>query len=332
MTSGSIPAKHGRGVILALGEILIDLIPAKSAMRISESGAVIKAVSGSSGIFSCAAQRLGGNSGIICKLGRDSLSKLAMDILRRQRLDLRGVTLSEEGQIGLAFLEYTPDGRNYQYYRERSVGSRLRPDDIDGSLISEAFAVHYPGMLLNLSPEMSSACARLTELAKEHNIAVSFDPNLRQELSRGSEALEKVRNAVSTADIITPTLSEARAITGLDDIGKIIRALHSLGPKTVAVTRDSEGSVLSTDGYAAIARALPVNEVDPTGAGDVFAAALCTGIREGMHLKQLAAFANTAAGLAVTKRGAIGTALPSRRAVNSRMDAVSVTVAKLSEL
>ena len=66
-------------------------------------------------------------------------------------------------------------------------------------------------------------------------------------------------------------------------------------------------------------RALPadVPDTDPTGAGDTFAAALCTGLREGMDLPELGAFCNAAGALAVTKRGAIGMALPNRAEVDA---------------
>ena len=308
-----------QGTIYALGELLIDMIPAQENMRISDPGAVIKAVSGSAAIFACAAQLLGGNAGFIGKIGEDSLSGMAISAMRTQGVNIDHLVRSDEGQIGLAFLEYTPEGRNYQYYRTRSVGSLLRADELPEKAIAGASIVHFPGMLLELTEEMRGACLRLLDLAKRYGIPVSFDPNLRRELGRGSDAMDRMLNAISRADIVAPTLEEGRILTGESTPGTVIRALHAMGPSVVALTMDKDGCIISKDGRAAVAEGIACDAVDPTGAGDTLAAALCVGLREKMDLEKLAAFCNCAGMLAVTRRGAIGAALPERCRVEEVM-------------
>lgn len=309
----------GTGTIYALGELLIDLIPAETDMLIRDQGMVIKTVSGSAGIFACAAQLLGGNAGFIGKIGKDSLSALALTTLKAQGVNLDHVTVSEEGQIGLAFLEYTPDGRNYQYYRSRSAGSLLSAGDLKADAFDGAYAVHYPGMLLELTDEMRSACGRLVEIARQKGIRVSFDPNIRGEMIKDSGAAERLRNAVMNADIIAPTLQEGRIITGEESIPDVLRALHEMGPETVALTMDKDGAVISRGGEVAKAEGIRVDAVDPTGAGDTFAAAMCVALREGMPLEKMAAFCNCAGALVASKRGAIGLALPAREETEKLM-------------
>ena len=143
--SGNIGA---RKPILALGELLVDLVPGREGMRIEDAGPVVKTASGSAGIFACAATLLGGRGGFIGKVGRDSLSRMVAGTLRGPGVDLSRLIVSDEGQMGLAFLEYLPEGRNYQYYRKNSVGSLLRASELDAEYISGASAVHFPGMLL----------------------------------------------------------------------------------------------------------------------------------------------------------------------------------------
>ena len=166
-----------RKPILALGELLVDLVPERTGMRIEDAGAVIKTASGSAGIFACAAALLGAQSGFIGKVGRDSLSRMVMRTLEEQGVDLSCVTVSDQGQIGLAFLEYLPGGgRNYQYYRKHSVGSLLGADDLDQAGIAGAYAVHFPGMLLELTPQMRGACERLVEIARSKRRAGVLRP------------------------------------------------------------------------------------------------------------------------------------------------------------
>lgn len=326
--SGAVGMEKGRNnrnseerrPILALGELLVDLIPGREGMRIEDAGPVVKTASGSAGIFACAATLLGGRGGFIGKVGRDSLSRMAAGTLRSQGVDLSRLIVSDEGQMGLAFLEYLPEGRNYQYYRKNSVGSLLRASELDAAYIGGAYAVHFPGMLLELTEEMRGACQRLVEIARKNGILVSFDPNIRRELSSDSAALERMLWAVRHADVVAPTLSEGQAITGETTIGGVLRALHAMGPQVVALTRDKDGAVLSRGGQVAVAAGIDEEPVDPTGAGDTLAAALCVGLQEDMPLERLAAFCNCAGTLVITKKGAIGMALPRREQVDAMVE------------
>ncbi len=306
-----------RDTIIAVGELLVDLVPGREDMLIRNAGPVIKTASGSAGIFACAATLLGKKGGFIGKVGKDSLSRLVMDTLLEQGVDMSHVIESDEGQIGLAFLEYLPDRRNYQYYRRNSVGSLLRAEELDENYIAAAYAVHFPGMLLELTPQMREACESLMRIAKRHGVLLSFDPNIRSELAADDGARARLMNAVRMADIVAPTLKEGQIITGRQSIGEVLRALHSMGPRMVALTRDKDGLVLSCDGQVVFADGIDVEPVDPTGAGDTLAAALCVGLREGMSLEQLCCFCNCAGTLVITKKGAIGMALPTRAEVEA---------------
>jgi len=320
--------------LLALGELLIDLIPGEEGMRMEDAGPVIKTASGSAGITACAMTMLGGNGGFIGKVGYDSLSRLATTTLKAQGVDVSHLAVSDEGQIGLAFLEYLPAGRNYQYYRKNSVGSLLRPQELDEAYIASAYAVHYPGMLLELTPEMRASCERLVEIARANGVLVSFDPNIRREIASDESARQRLLRAIRNADIIAPTLEEGMMVTGETSIGNVLRALHAMGPRVVALTRDKDGAVLSRDGKVFIAGGCAIHAIDPTGAGDSFAAALCVGLQENMPLDQLACFCNCTGSFVCTKKGAIGMALPTRAQVEEMMASgiCTVTMTTLEEL
>lgn len=308
-------AKCPQGKILALGELLVDFVPCQADMLISQPGAILKTASGSSGIFACAAASMGASVGFLGKVGRDALSRMVDEAIRAAGVDMSRVVYSDEGQIGLAFIEYLPGGkRNYQYYRSRSVGSLYRAQEIDEAYLSQAFAVHFPGMLLELTEEMRGACLRAAELAKQHGVLLSFDPNIRMELMREDAARARMLEVLALADVIAPTLEEGRFITGKQSIGDVLRALHALGPQVVALTRDKDGAVLSMDGQVVLAGGIDVPVEDPTGAGDTFAAALVYCLQQGMSLRETALFCNCAGTLVCTKRGAIP-ALPTAQQV-----------------
>lgn len=311
-------AKVG-GQILALGELLLDFIPERSDMRLFEPGAVIKTVSGSAGIFACAAASLGAQSGFMGKVGRDAFSRMAVETVARAGVDTSRVVESDEGQIGLAFIEYLPQGRNYQYYRDRSAGSRFSAADLDEQAIARAGILHMPGMLLELNETMREACFAAADMARRHGVLVSFDPNIRRELDWGGAAKERMLRMVSCADILKPTLEEARLITGKEAVGEILQELHAMGPKLVALSRDRDGALLSAGGEVAASPGIDVPIVDPTGAGDCFAAALCCCVQWDMTLEEAVRFCNCAGALTCTRRGAVGMAIPTRSEVERLM-------------
>jgi sugar/nucleoside kinase (ribokinase family) len=72
---------------------------------------------------------------------------------------------------------------------------------------------------------------------------------------------------------------------------------------TIALTRGTQGTTLWHEGTRHDLPALPVNEVDPTGAGDVFAAAFMVRLQQAGNAVEAARFASAAAALAVQGRG-----------------------------
>ena len=89
----------------------------------------------------------------------------------------------------------------------------------------------------------------------------------------------------------------------LKDAGEKARTFLTYVP-IVALTRGWEGSRLFTRDGVQDVPTLPREEVDPTGAGDVFAAALLVGYHETGDVAEAAAFAACAASCAVEGVGA----------------------------
>ncbi|MGI6031400.1 MAG: sugar kinase [Eubacteriales bacterium] len=307
------------GRIVALGELLVDFVPENTWDRIRDAGKIIKTASGSSGIFACAAARLGAKAGFIGKVGKDALSQFVSETIVQQGVDLSGTVSSDQGQIGLAFIEYTQQGRNYQFYRKNSVGSAYARQDVKEEYIEEAFLLHYSGMLLELSEDMLGACKRAVEIARQHGVLVSFDPNIRKELLSREGAKERLMEAVRTADLIMPTMEEAQYLTGCSDVKEILQKLHGMGPRLVALTRDAQGAILSCGGQVEEVEALKVDAIDPTGAGDAFAAAMACALQRDFSLREMGIFANCAGGLTASRRGCIGLALPDLAQVEQAM-------------
>ncbi|MCS7275594.1 MAG: PfkB family carbohydrate kinase [Dehalococcoidia bacterium] len=87
----------------------------------------------------------------------------------------------------------------------------------------------------------------------------------------------------------------------------------------VAFTRGEKGAEICYRGQWCRIDAFPARTVDPTGAGDVFAAAFLIAVHEGAQIGEAARFASAAASLVVEAEGVAG--VPERRQIEERLAA-----------
>jgi sugar/nucleoside kinase (ribokinase family) len=107
----------------------------------------------------------------------------------------------------------------------------------------------------------------------------------------------------------------------LEDLSDDVSVAEEWGRSApvVVVTSDRRGARLHAKGSWQSIDAFPAHEVDPTGAGDVFAAAFLVRYHETSNLAAAARFASAAAACAVEAKGAEGVA--ERATIEDRMAA-----------
>jgi sugar/nucleoside kinase (ribokinase family) len=104
-----------------------------------------------------------------------------------------------------------------------------------------------------------------------------------------------------------------------EDVSPFPGIVHEYADLTeiMVLTRGERGSTLFHNGYTVDFPAFSVSVVDPTGAGDVFAAAFLTKFRQTRDLHEASVFANCVASFVVEKPGTEG--IPDLDRVRSRM-------------
>ena len=196
-----------------------------------------------------------------------------LDALAAEGVHTSQVKRLPNRQAGLCFHECIDGMTSLIFYRRDSVATTLSPEDIDVETIRQAVALHVLGTTFQISESAMQTCLKAIRLAREAGIVVSFDPNIRNILG-STETDLAVEEALSTADLVMPTLDEAEAITGQSDPFRAARELRARGPQLVAVTLAGEGAVLLGEGEPILCPGYEVEMVEPTGAGDVHAAVL----------------------------------------------------------
>lgn len=304
--------------ITALGELLIDFTPAgksSAGMDLFEQNPG----GAPANVLACAS-RLGYRTAFIGKIGTDTQGDFLRKTLQDAGIDTGGLVSDERFFTTMAFVSLGDGGeRSFAFARKPGADTQLCQEDVNLSILRESRFFHFGSLSLTDSPSRETTFYALKK-AREAHCIISYDPNYRPLLwkSRG-QAMEETRRALPCADLIKISEEETELLTGYASPQEAAEYLIREGLQIVAVTLGKDGALVATKDGCAVVPGYPVTAVDTTGAGDAFWGAFLyslgqlaktpseTSLQE---LMTITAFANAAAALCVTKRGAIP-AMPS---------------------
>ncbi|HEV2887262.1 MAG TPA: PfkB family carbohydrate kinase [Jatrophihabitans sp.] len=235
-----------------------------------------------------AASRLGLRTALAAVFGDDVYG----DFLWRTLAEQEGVDLSRSQRLADW---HSPVTVSLAVQRDRAMITHSHPSPIPAStLLADPPSAAAGVVHLGQEPEtwVSTAHQRGMLLFGD----VGWDPS--QQWS--SDVLEQL----GELHAFLPNSTEAMAYTRTDDPRAALIRLADSVP-VVVVTCGGQGSIAidSTTGEEEWVPSLPVNEVDATGAGDVFAAAFVLATLRQWPLRYRLAFANLCAALSVQQVG-----------------------------
>ena len=298
---------------VALGELLIDFTESGVS---AQGNPLLEANPGGApcNVLAMLA-RLGRKTAFIGKVGDDSFGRMLRDAVAAAGVGTEGLLLDGEAHTTLAFVHTAPDGdRDFSFYRDPGADMLLRADEVPEALIARARAFHF-GSLSMTHPGVREATRRAVALAERYGCLRSFDPNLRPPLWRSmEEAHAQIAWGLAHCDVLKIADNELLWFTGAPDFDSGVRALQEqYDIPLILLTKGREGSsaytrTLRVDG----APFLMANTVETTGAGDTFCAcALHCVLSHGLaqlgeaEIAELLCFANAAAALITTRKGAL---------------------------
>ena len=203
------------------------------------------------------------------------------------------------------------------FYRNPGADVMLTADEVEKhrDLIESAKIFHL-GTLSMTHDTVEKATLKALEIAKAAGCLISFDPNLRPPLwSSEEKAKEKIAFGLTQCDLLKISDNEITFMTGEEDLDKgIHKIIDQYHIPLVFATFGPDGSKAYCGGKEVYeAGFLNPNTIETTGAGDTFcASALLHVLKYGIegldneeHLHELLTFANAAASLVTTKKGAL---------------------------
>jgi sugar/nucleoside kinase (ribokinase family) len=205
--------------------------------------------------------------------GVDFVGMVGDDDLERHRALLThcGVTPHLTGQPDLptGSIVVIVDGEQRSMLTETGANAAMTPDAVADDLLDAAAIVHFTGYSLFGRPD-DTAVRRLIARATARGVVVSIDPGSAGFLA--DFGADRFLAAVAGAHLIFPSLDEGRVLTGLAAPAEVVARLAE-DFAVVALTLGTDGVLVAQRGRETVrVEAIQTEIVDPTGAGDAFAA------------------------------------------------------------
>ena len=245
--------------------------------------------------------RLGGKVNFISKIGKDSYGELALNTLKKNKINTKNIIQDTNLQTGVAGILVDKNSGKNAINVIVGAPSTLKINEIDDqtNLIknSKIFLTQ-----LEVPKDVTLHCLKV---AKENGCVTILNPAPASEISK---------EFYNNIDFFTPNETEAEFYTGIkitnnQEAKQAADKLLNLGIKKVIITLGEKGLFYSDGKEEIYLKASDVKAIDTTGAGDAFNGGLAFGLSKGKSIKKCLELANKVAGISTTKLGA-GDAMP----------------------
>ena len=310
--------------VTALGEMLIDF----AVNGESEQGnQLFEACPGGAPCNVLAMlNKLRRKTAFIGKVGDDQFGKLLRDTITNIGIEAKGLVMDQDIHTTLAFVHTFPDGdREFSFYRKPGADMMLKEEEVDYDLIRQSKVFHF-GTLSMTDEPVKSATKKALAVAKEAGCMITFDPNLRPPLWKTlDEAKAQMEYGFENCDVLKISDNEIQWLTGKEDYTdgvNWIRERYNI--PLILVSMGKEGSRAYYNGMMVEVKPfLQKNTIETTGAGDTFCGCvlhyICEHGMEGLeeeNLKEMLTFANAAASVITTRKGALRV-MPTRNEIQN---------------
>ncbi len=311
--------------VVALGELLIDF----TENGVSPQGnPMFEANPGGAPCNVLAMlSKLGKHTAFVGKVGADMFGAQLRTVVEEAGIRLDDLAVDPKVHTTLAFVKTLPGGdRDFSFYRDPGADQMLAPEEVTPERVAHTCVFHFGSLSLTHEPARA-ATVKAVAMAKESGALISFDPNLRPPLwDDMEEAREQIAWGLARCDVLKIADNELEFMTGETDIRRGAAILRERYPniQLLNATAGAEGSYAFYGQAETFQPAFRLGgTIETTGAGDTFCACVLNFILENgltgltvSDLDRMLRFANAAAYLVTTKKGAIRS-MPEREQVEA---------------
>ena len=298
--------------VVALGELLIDFTENGKS---NQGNPLFEANPGGAPCNVLAMlTKLGHKTAFIGKVGEDFFGEQLRDAITEVGIDASGLCTDKEIHTTLAMVHTYPDGdRDFSFYRNPGADMMLTADEVNPEVVKDTKVFHF-GTLSMTHEGVREATKKAVETAKANGCLVSFDPNLRPPLWSSLDlAKEQMEYGFGKCDILKISDNEIQFVSGKEDYDEGIAYLQeTYNIPLILLTMGKDGSRAYYKGMRVERPGFSVKAIETTGAGDTFCGSSLNYLVDHdfenlteEQLGEMLTFANAAAALVTTKKGAI---------------------------
>lgn len=244
-----------------------------------------------------------GICGIFGGVGKDDFGKNILDRLRKDGVNVDYVFEDDKESTAVAFVTYFDDGSRKFIYHIGNTPA-VHPKEFDIKDIDSPKFFHIMGCSLMADEEFKEKIINAALAFTDNGAKISFDPNIRPELLAGRTIDEVLGDVLKNCSVLMPGIDELKLLTGEETIERGIEKLFQYeNMEVVALKKGSKGSTLYSRSEQVDCPLYNVKQVDATGAGDCYDAALLCGLLEGKTLLEAGKMASATGALNVMKLG-----------------------------
>lgn len=265
--------------LIAIGELLIDFIPQQKGRKLKEVEGFDRVAGGAPANVAACVAKLGQRSVLLTQVGKDAFGDHLINVIQTSGVDTRHIRQTEEALTALAFVSLDSHGeRDFSFYRNPSADMMYQKEYIDPSLFQTGDVLHFCSVDLIDSP-MKEAHRFAIGISHQHQMIVSFDPNLRFPLWKDLDAYRKtILEFLPMAHLLKISHDEIEFITGSVIREESIRFLFQGCVETIIITEGPVGATIYTKDRQFFVPSIKTDVVDTTGAGDAFIGAVISEI------------------------------------------------------
>ncbi len=290
--------------VLAVGELLVDLIGKNSATSLAETLTFERFQGGSPANFARNLSKLNNRVKLVASIGADGFGRFLQSQVEALELDSSGVEMYPNFPTTVITVAKTDGSPDFQAYR--GADAHISSEQLAASVLEECRIFHTTCFALSKKPAQTNIISAAV-LAANQGVQLSIDLNYSPKIWQNRlEAHEIITQYCSLGALVKLSEDDWNRTYEQPDASpqEITEFIHGLGAREVCLTLGSEGVYVSRKGESIhFVPARKIKVADATGAGDAFWSGYLTAWLDGHSPKTCALFGRNIAEIKLQKVG-----------------------------
>jgi len=257
--------------VLCMGEALIDMLSDKGQNQTDRVESFRKFAGGAPANVAVAVARLGGNSALFGKLGKDQFGDFLHKTLENLNVSTEFLGFSATGKTALAFVGLDNDGeRSFDFYIDNAAHTDLTTADLSPALFASSRIVSFCSGSVSM-PGLREVTHEAIDKFRQADSILCLDINLRPAFwDDAALAPALISQTAEKVDIIKASREELVELYGEHNIEDKVQSWLDEGVSLILVTDGAKPVAFFSHGTEGTFPTPKTQVVDTTAAGDAF--------------------------------------------------------------